>query len=209
MGIFTRFKDIVNSNINSLLDKAENPDKMLKLMIQELEDTIIELKADCSAKMAEEIQANRKLENQKALIARWENRAVLALNKGNEELAKEALIQKRNETFRIEKLETLKLNCQEAVVKFKEEITILEEKLSNLKIRYKEVKDREEKVTMEKSYKYSDDAINSQFEDLEYRVDRLFSENELKVKKTVTNKFESLEEEEEIEAELRRLKEEQ
>ena len=56
MGIFTRFKDIINSNINSLLDKAEDPEKMLKLMIQEMEDTIIELKASCSANMANELR---------------------------------------------------------------------------------------------------------------------------------------------------------
>ena len=207
MGIFTRFKDIVNSNVNSLLDKAENPDKMLKLMIQELEDTIIELKADCSSKMAEEIQYTRKVEEQKALLVRWENRAILALDKNNEELAKEALVQKRNETFRLEKLESLKSSCSDSIVKYKEEISILEEKLTSLKARYKEVKEREEKVSINNSYRHSDDSINSKFEDLEYRVDRLFSEKEFKIKKTTESSFESLEEEEAIEAELKRLKE--
>ena len=81
MGIFSRFKDIVNSNINSLLDKAEDPEKMLRLMIQEMEDTLIELKSNCASMMAEGIRKEKKLDEAKKTLSRWENRAILAIEK--------------------------------------------------------------------------------------------------------------------------------
>ena len=75
MSIFTRFKDIVNSNINSLLDKAEDPEKMLRLMIGEMEDTVIDLKTNTAARMAEAIRVEKKMEEAKATVERWQQRA--------------------------------------------------------------------------------------------------------------------------------------
>ena len=75
MSIFTRFKDIVNSNINSLLDKAEDPEKMLRLMIGEMEDTVIDLKTTTAARMAEAIRVEKKMEEAKATVERWQQRA--------------------------------------------------------------------------------------------------------------------------------------
>ena len=62
MGIFTRFRDIVSSNINNMLDRAEDPEKMIKLMIREIEDTLVELKASCAGVMAETKKLQRQLE---------------------------------------------------------------------------------------------------------------------------------------------------
>ena len=81
MSIFTRFKDIVNSNINSLLDKAEDPEKMLRLMIGEMEDTVIDLKTTTAARMAEAIRSEKKVDEAKATVDRWQARAELAIER--------------------------------------------------------------------------------------------------------------------------------
>ena len=82
MGIFTRFKDIVASNINSMLDHAEDPEKLIKLMIQEMEDTLVELKANCAGAMADAKKINRELEMVQHKADEWEAKAELALRKG-------------------------------------------------------------------------------------------------------------------------------
>ena len=61
MGIFTRFRDIINSNLNAMLDKAEDPEKLIKLMIREMEDTLVELKASCAGVMAQVKKIERQL----------------------------------------------------------------------------------------------------------------------------------------------------
>ncbi|NIN00719.1 MAG: phage shock protein A, partial [candidate division Zixibacteria bacterium] len=63
MGIFTRFRDIVSSNINAMLDKAEDPEKLIKLMIREMEDTLVEIKASCAGVMANSKKVQRELDD--------------------------------------------------------------------------------------------------------------------------------------------------
>ena len=65
MGIFSRFRDIISSNINAMLDKAEDPEKLIKLMIQEMEDTLVEIKASCAGTMASRTRVLRTLEEGK------------------------------------------------------------------------------------------------------------------------------------------------
>ena len=100
MGIFTRFTDIVGSNINNMLDRAEDPEKLIKMMIQEMEDTLVELKAACAGVMAEGKGVKRRMEEIKKRVDYWEDRAKLAVNKGQDDLAREALIEKRRHSQR-------------------------------------------------------------------------------------------------------------
>jgi phage shock protein A len=104
MGIFTRFRDIVGSNINSMLDRAEDPEKLIKLMIQEMEDTLIELKSACAGVIAESKKVERQLVTMEKRVEYWEGKANLAVNKGRDDLAREALLEKRRHSQRAESL---------------------------------------------------------------------------------------------------------
>ena len=208
MGIFSRFKDIVNSNINSLLDKAEDPEKMLRLMIQEMEDTLIELKSNCASMMAEGIRKEKKLDEAKKTLSRWENRAILAIEKGREDLAREALVEKRNIQAELESLTSQIKDNILAVEESKKEIDTLEGKLKDAKAKLSILKERKERAEMERK---ANDAVKrnmtAHFDSMEEKIDRMASWNELnKEEKTTEERFKDFEKDDEIEKELEELK---
>ena len=75
MGIFTRFRDIISSNINAMLDKAEDPEKLIKLMIHEMEDTLVEIKAACAGVMANSKRVQRQLDHAVSRAQYWAEKA--------------------------------------------------------------------------------------------------------------------------------------
>lgn len=208
MGVFSRFKDIVNANINALLDKAEDPEKMLKLMMQEMEDTLIELKSNCAARMASRIRLERRIEEQKALIGRWQSRAELAVDKGRDDLARDALIEKKKELATLSSLMKDLDSYSEIIDQSKAEINQLEEKLSQAKLKLKGL---QEKARAAEAEALANERLKrnteSHFDDLESIIDRINAENELnRPSRTTADKFRDLEEQEEIEKELEALK---
>ena len=208
MSIFTRFKDIVNSNINSLLDKAEDPEKMLRLMIGEMEDTVIDLKTTTAARMAEAIRSEKKVDEAKATVERWQARAELAIEKGKDDLAREALVEKKHaqEVYEraLENISSLKKSVEEG----KEEIRTLEDKIKAAKDKLASLQ-REQARAQER--RDSSVNLNARFEEMENRINRMNAYNDLSKKseeKSAEEKFSEMEKNDEIEAEIERIKKE-
>ena len=208
MGIFSRFMDIVNANINALLDKAEDPEKMVRLMLQEVEDTLIELKASCAGEMAKQASAERHLREVEALIERWLQRAELALSKKREDLAREALLEKHRCQADLESLKEEIATYSKGVSKCKEDITKLEEKLATLRVKHKNIVERSrERDKMRETREDLQRATNERFEQMEQQIDRMeadaFGERSAQ---DLEKKFFDLEQMDEVEAELEELK---
>ena len=92
MGLFDRFRRVVKSNINDMISKAENPEKMLTQLIEDMNGHLIESKKAVASAIADEKQLERQLLQQRAQAEDWEKRAVLAVGEGKDELAKRALV---------------------------------------------------------------------------------------------------------------------
>ena len=206
MGIFTRFMDIVNSNINALLDKAEDPEKMLKLMIQEMEDTIIELKSACASRMADEIRTEKMAKDAEASVDRWHNRAVLAIEKGMEDLAREALLEKKNASEKTERIKENLAELRRSIEESKEEIRTLDEKISQAKLKLKALQNKDSR---QREAMRGNVDLSEKFSEMEDRINRMDSWNNLnKREENAEEKFARMERDSEIEAELMKLKRE-
>src|SRR3546814_7522492 len=92
MGIFSRLADIINSNLNSILDRAEEPEKIIRLVIQEMEDTLVEVRSTAAKTIAERKEATRRLARLADTQKSWEQKAALALSKGRADLEQGARV---------------------------------------------------------------------------------------------------------------------
>ena len=214
MSIFSRFRDIVNSNINSMLDEAEDPEKLVRLMIQEMEDTLIDLKASCAGAIAARKKVGRSFDDLSSRAASWENKAMLAIQKGREELAREALLEKRRVSEGVASLEKETAGLDEVIANYQTDITQLEEKLSSAREKQRVLVQRhihaQHKTRAQEQIRRSEtsDAL-LRYEQFEARVERMEAEADLVNygrKPSLEEQFAQLERDEEIEKELAALK---
>ena len=214
MGIFTRFRDIVGSNINSMLDRAEDPEKLIKLMIQEMEDTLIELKSACAGVMAESKKIERQSQTLEKRVAYWDDKANLAVGKGRDDLAREALLEKRRYSQRAESLANESAEHEALLAQYKEDIRQLEDKLKNAREKERLLVQRHIHASRKKRAQEEIRRLDSadaifKFEELENRIEHMEAEADLVNygrKPSLEDELERLSLDEEIESELKSIK---
>jgi phage shock protein A len=214
MGIFTRFSDIVNSNINAILDKAEDPEKIVRLMIQEMEDTLVEVRSAAARSIADKKDLNRKLSQFEREESDWDAKAELALRKGREDLAKAALVEKSRATAAVGLIRADYSAIDDGLAKLNEDIAKLENKLQDAKARQKSLLARHKTANSrlaarKKIHDYQIDDAMVRFEQYTRRIDDVEGRIEaydLGLPKDLNHEFAGLEAEESIAKELDDLK---
>jgi phage shock protein A len=214
MGIFTRFRDIISSNINAILDKAEDPEKLIKLMIREMEDTLVEIKAACAGAMASSKKVQRQLNTLHDRILYWEEKAQIAVKKGRDDLAREALIEKRRFTNRLDGLESEFTEHNLLIEQYQDNIRQLEDKLKSARDKQRLLVQRHIHASRKRQAQEDIRRVDSseamlKFDELENRIERMEAEADLVNfgKKTALEvEFDALGVDEEIEKELQALK---
>lgn len=214
MSIFSRFADIINSNINALLDKAEDPEKLIRMIIQEMEDTLVEVRTESAKSLADRKELQRKaawLENE---IADWTSKAELAVSRSREDLAKAALAEKYKQEVELKELQKQIQSLDESIEKLTTEISQLQDKLVDARARQQTISMRfatqSSRVKVNrKLYETGSGNVVQKFETFERKLDELEAEvdsfqlgrnNDLKAK------FEDLEASEKVDEELEVLK---
>ncbi len=214
MGIFSRFSDIINANINALLEKAEEPEKIIRLMVQEMEDTLVEIRsaaAKCIAEKKEHRRLITRLENEQL---EWERKAELALSKDREDLARGALVEKASISNQIDTMKQELAIIDEQLEKFNADISKLQSKLQDAKTRQRSIIMRHKTATSQlraRKHIHNEtlDEMMFRFEAAEQRIDRVESESEamdMGRKRSLADEIDDLQNDESVDEELESLK---
>ncbi|MEZ5492458.1 MAG: phage shock protein PspA [Gammaproteobacteria bacterium] len=213
MSIFSRMTDIINSNISALLDKAENPEKLIRMVIQEMEETLVEVRSGTAKVIAEKKTHTRRMEQLRRQARDWEEKAELALSKNRDDLAKAALLEKSSVNATIEIMEQDIARLDETLDKLSSEIEQLQAKLNDARARQKTLMMRTKATRSRLDVNlqlnnYTIDNAMDKFEYYERKIDLMEGQMESAnvEQKSLQSEFEELAREEKIDRELQELK---
>lgn len=215
MGMFSRINDIVQANLNAMLDKAEDPEKIIRMIIQEMEETLVEVRSDAARFIAEQKTLNRQLLAVNKEVNNWQRKAQLAMDNDKGSLAKAALVEKHKYVDKAAAINEQLTQLSESIEKLQIDTARLNEKMREAKQKQKALITRKQTVSARLKVKTSqnstkiDDAM-MRFEHYEQRIDHLEAQVEAYdlPEKTVSlnEEFADLERDETIENELAELK---
>lgn len=214
MGIFTRFADIVNSNINSLLDKAEDPEKLIRLIVQEMEDTLVEVRTASARTIADKKDISRRINHLQADATEWEKKAELAISKSREDLAKAALVERNKADEIAQELKKELDKVESELTRLTTEVGQLQEKLNDARARQKTLLMRHNttssRLKVKKTlYENAGDNAVDKFDRFERKLNDLESEVEsydIASNRSLADKINELENEDAIDQQLAELK---
>ena len=213
MSIFSRMTDIVNSNLNALLDKAEDPEKMVRLIIQEMEETLVEVRSTSARAIADRKDLQRRAQWQQDEAGEWQRKAEIAVNKGRDDLAKGALAEAKKCADQAEVLNNELDILSATLSKLGEDVSALQEKIKDAKARQNAIIMRGKAANSRLGVRRTlsdhniDDAI-VRFEQYERKMDDLEGQVEAYDlgQKTLSDEITELEGNEDLDVMLRDLK---
>ena len=178
MGMFSRINDIVQANINAMLDKAEDPEKIIRLIIQEMEETLVEVRTDAARYIAQQKTLARQIDATSKHINGWQDKAQLAMDNDKESLAKAALIEKQKYVAKLTSLEEQQAHLTESIEKIQADTGRLNSKLAEAKAKQKTLVQRKNSAQTRLKVKQADheskiDDAMMRFENYEQRIDYL------------------------------------
>lgn len=215
MGVFSRMSDIINSNINAMLDKAEEPEKVVRLIIQEMEDTLVEVRSAAARAIADRKELERRIAHATREADEWQRRAELAITKGRDDLAKAALAEKKHLAGAQASLKEQHDEVELGLAKLNDDIAALQVKLADAKHRQKAFETRHHTAThqLKARSRIHDERINhalGRFEHYERKLEHMEGKVEaydLGKQHDLAREFADLETNDHVEAELAALKE--
>ncbi len=214
MGVFSRLTDIVNSNINAMLDKAEDPEKIVRLIIQEMEDTLVEVRTRAARAIADKKEVERKRAEFTARTQEWESKAELAIAKGRDDLARGAISAKRQAQEMVGLLDNETAAIDKALAKSTEDLEKLQIKLKEAKAKQRSLELRRNTAqdslrVNRQMYDGRIDEAMAKYERYERRIDELEASAESYVlgrPRSLEQEFRELAAEDDVNAEFEALK---
>src|SRR5215471_7215765 len=167
MGIFSRLAQLIKSNLNDLISKSEDPEKMLNQVVLDMNNQLVEAKKQVAASIADEKRLAKQFEQENANATEWERRAMMALRAGNEDLAKEALARKREHDSLATTFKDQWTKQKNAVEQLKKALRMLNDKIEEAKRKKIDQIEAEAEAGAELQEEYTGDVLASQFASLE------------------------------------------